>query len=76
MALSLGLPPVAVSDCRILRCPDFPLAFEGKRPSNGLPIPNYTKDKQVFLARRLVYAHLTVSFYLMSIKRLIYHTVR
>lgn len=26
VALSLGLPPVAVSDCRILCCPDFPLA--------------------------------------------------
>lgn len=27
MALSLGLPPVAVSDCRVLCCPDFPLVF-------------------------------------------------
>ena len=27
VALSLGLPPVAVSDCRILCCPDFPLAL-------------------------------------------------
>jgi len=26
VALSLGFPPVAVSDCRILCCPDFPLA--------------------------------------------------
>ena len=26
VALSLGSPPVAVSDCRILCCPDFPLA--------------------------------------------------
>ena len=24
VALSLGLPPVAVSDCLSLRCPDFP----------------------------------------------------
>ena len=28
MALSLGSPPVAVSDCRVLCCPDFPLASE------------------------------------------------
>ena len=28
VALSLGLPPVAVSDCRILSCPDFPLTFK------------------------------------------------
>lgn len=27
VALSLGLPPVAVSDCLSLRCPDFPLGF-------------------------------------------------
>ena len=27
MALSLGSPPVAVSDCCVLRCPDFPLAL-------------------------------------------------
>jgi hypothetical protein len=25
VALSLELPPVAVSDCHTLRCPDFPL---------------------------------------------------
>jgi len=25
VALSLGLPPVAVSDCHALYCPDFPL---------------------------------------------------
>ena len=36
VALSLGLPPVAVSDCRVLCCPDFPLAFRGKRPSSEL----------------------------------------
>ena len=40
VALSLGLPPVAVSDCRILCCPDFPLA-KGKRSSNRLP-PYYS----------------------------------
>jgi len=28
VALSLGFPPVAVSNCRILRCPDFPLVFK------------------------------------------------
>ena len=27
VALSLGSPPAAVSGCRILRCPDFPLAL-------------------------------------------------
>ena len=27
VALSLGLPPVAVSNSTTLRCPDFPLAF-------------------------------------------------
>ena len=27
VALSLGSPPAAVSGCRILCCPDFPLAF-------------------------------------------------
>src|SRR5688572_24598433 len=26
VALSLGLPPVAVSNCLVLCCPDFPLA--------------------------------------------------
>lgn len=33
VALSLGLPPVAVSDCRILHCPDFPLDIQ---PSDRL----------------------------------------
>ena len=28
VALSLGFPPVAVSNCRILYCPDFPLVFK------------------------------------------------
>ena len=42
VALSLGLPPVAVSDCRILRCPDFPLsAARAKRPLSRLPL-HYT----------------------------------
>ena len=27
VALSLGLPPVAVSDCPVLCCPDFPLVW-------------------------------------------------
>ena len=41
VALSLGLPPVAVSDCHALYCPDFPLltslGSEGRSP-NELPI--------------------------------------
>ena len=41
VALSLGLPPVAVSDCRILCCPDFPLA-KSKRSSSGMPTYNYS----------------------------------
>ena len=28
VALSLGSPPVAVSNCRILCCPDFPPAYK------------------------------------------------
>ena len=31
MALSLGSPPAAVSGCRILCCPDFPLALFRER---------------------------------------------
>src|SRR5687768_8679209 len=31
VALSLGLPPVAVSNCLVLYCPDFPLST---RPSD------------------------------------------
>jgi hypothetical protein len=43
VALSLGLPPVAVSNCPILCCPDFPLTlFGGKRPSNELSERYYT----------------------------------
>ena len=34
MALSLGFPPVAVSDCPALCCPDFPLHLE--RPFSTL----------------------------------------
>ena len=34
VALSLGLPPAAVSGCYVLRCPDFPLAPKGERLSN------------------------------------------
>lgn len=41
MALSLGSPPVAVSNCLVLRCPDFPLTLpnmlERKRSSSALP---------------------------------------
>lgn len=36
VALSLGLPPVAVSNCLVLRCPDFPLKRELKRSSSDL----------------------------------------
>ena len=35
VALSLGLPPVAVSDCRILRCPDFPLKINSSDYPTG-----------------------------------------
>ena len=34
VALSLGLPPAAVSGCRILHCPDFPLAYASDRPTS------------------------------------------
>lgn len=37
VALSLGSPPVAVSNCHVLRCPDFPPAKEaGDRLTNCL----------------------------------------
>jgi hypothetical protein len=43
VALSLGLPPVAVSNCLSLRCPDFPLAPQGdKRSANNLACLLYT----------------------------------
>lgn len=45
VALSLGLPPAAVSGYRILRCPDFPLVpYAGnERSSNQLPFQLYVK---------------------------------
>ncbi len=46
VALSLGLPPVAVSDCRILCCPDFPLAPMCKRSSSELPSYSIANVKQ------------------------------
>ena len=36
MALSLGFPPVAVSNCLALCCPDFPLGLKPKRSSSNL----------------------------------------
>ena len=36
VALSLGLPPVAVSDCPSLCCPDFPPRIATRRPTNNL----------------------------------------
>ena len=36
VALSLGLPPVAVSNCLVLCCPDFPLIRKHKRSSSNL----------------------------------------
>ena len=36
VALSLGSPPAVANGCRILCCPDFPLAPKRKRSSNEL----------------------------------------
>ena len=49
MALSLGLPPVAVSNCRILCCPDVPLGFKAKRSSSELPVIYFSNNKQGLL---------------------------
>lgn len=37
VALSLELPPVAVSDCCVLCCPDFPPCQKTRRSPNKLP---------------------------------------
>jgi hypothetical protein len=46
VALSLGFPPVAVSDCYALYCPDFPLYIfiqDIGRSPNELPTNKYSK---------------------------------
>ena len=61
VALSLGFPPVAVSNCRILRCPDFPLVFKASgRLADYLYIVyiNFLELRKTFLS----YEHL--KFYL------------
>jgi len=37
-----GYPRLPLTTAIILCCPDFPLAFKGKRPSSELPIGYYT----------------------------------
>jgi hypothetical protein len=43
VALSLGLPPVAVSNCLSLRCPDFPLQQMLGRLTTSLTSKDYTR---------------------------------
>lgn len=46
VALSLGFPLVAVSNCLSLRCPDFPLELAPKRLADNLaPLYYTTYDK-------------------------------
>lgn len=61
VALSLGLPPVTVSNCLVLCCPDFPLTLptfvECKRSSSALPhsiIPHFYADDWLSSASRFV----------------------